>query len=153
MNRLSEWRSAAACRDTDPETFFPAAKSGPIYEAQVAAAKAICAGCRVRVECLEEALVRIPDGIVAGLTPEERRGIHPRRVRGVELEVLAGAGPGEVQAVGLGLLAAGRPVREVARRCGVTERTVVRWAARTTTNVATSSPAASTVAGSGRCPA
>ena len=89
--------------------------------------------CAVRAHCLEEALARIPDGIAGGLTPEERRNHHLRRPPVRELEVPAGAGTGEVQVAGLRLLAAGRPTREVARRCGVTERTVARWAARTTT--------------------
>ena len=72
----SQWRSRAACRSVDAEIFFPAATEGPIYEAQVAVAKAVCAGCSVRAECLAEALVRIPYGIAGGLTPEERRGRH-----------------------------------------------------------------------------
>src|SRR5438874_57643 len=37
---------------------------------------------------------------------------------------------GEREAAGRVLLAAGRPVREVARRCGVSERTAAHWAAR-----------------------
>ena len=68
-----DWRTRAACRSMDPEIWFPAATEGPTYEAQVAVAKAVCAGCPVRAACLDEA-VRIPYGIAGGLTPEERRG-------------------------------------------------------------------------------
>lgn len=71
----STWRDQAACRvdHVDPELFFPAADDGPIYDAQVATAKAVCGRCSVRPACLDEALVRIPYGIAGGLTPEERR--------------------------------------------------------------------------------
>jgi Transcription factor WhiB/Helix-turn-helix domain len=129
------WRSAAACRDTDPEVFFPTAESGPVYEAQVATAKAVCAGCPARAECLDEALTRIPDGIAGGLTPEERRARRESRV-GVRATAVLGAGlrrgarRSEAEAAGRVLLAAGRPVREVARKCGLSERTAARWGRR-----------------------
>jgi hypothetical protein len=42
------WRSHAACRDTDPETFFPAAEGGQAFERQVSEAKVICARYPVR---------------------------------------------------------------------------------------------------------
>ena len=67
------WRDRAACRDVEPELFFPAAEDGAARHAQVQAAKAVCAGCPVRVECLAEALARIPYGIAGGLTEHERR--------------------------------------------------------------------------------
>jgi hypothetical protein len=70
------WRDRAACRDVDPERFFPAAEDGPGLRAQVAAAKAICARCPVRAECLAEALARIPFGIAGGLTEHERRQLR-----------------------------------------------------------------------------
>ena len=56
--------------------FFPVADSGPIHDAQVAAAKAVCAGCPVVAACLAEALARIPDGIAGGLTEGERRTLR-----------------------------------------------------------------------------
>ena len=56
--------------------FFPAAESGPARDAQVAAAKAVCARCPVRAECLAEALARIPYGIAGGLTEHERRRLR-----------------------------------------------------------------------------
>lgn len=129
-----DWRASAACRSADPEIFFPTADGGPVYDAQVAVAKAICAGCPVRVQCLDEALARIPYGVAGGLTPEERRGRH-RRVAAVptsalEVGLRRGATRAEVEAAGRVLLLAGRPVGEVAQRCGVSERTAVRWAAR-----------------------
>ncbi len=49
-----EWRMNAACRGVDPELFFPAAEGGPARDAQVAAAKAVCARCPVRRECLAD---------------------------------------------------------------------------------------------------
>ena len=127
MRARSEWRTHAACRSVDPEVFFPAAETGPLHEAQVAVAKAVCAGCPVRVECLEDALVRIPEGIAGGLTAEERRRLR-RPLVAPKSRVRRPCG--EREAAGRVLLAAGRPVREVARRCGVSERTAARWAAR-----------------------
>lgn len=128
------WRDRAACRGVDPETFFPTAHDGPVYTAQVAVAKSVCAGCPVRASCLDEALVRIPFGIAGGLTPEERRG-HRQRVgtaatAALEAGLRPGASRAEVEAAGRVLLAAGRPLREVAERCGVADRTVTRWIAR-----------------------
>jgi WhiB family transcriptional regulator, redox-sensing transcriptional regulator len=125
MSRRREWRSRANCLGTDPELFFPAAEHGPVYEVQVAAAKAVCEQCPVRAECLAEALVRLPYGIAGGLTAEERRIGRPRR----RVVPRPGRRPSRQRAVGLTLLAAGRPVRDVARCCGVSERTAQRWAA------------------------
>jgi hypothetical protein len=68
-----DWRLVAVCATVDPELFFPTAETGPVYDAQVIAAKRVCAGCPVRPECLTEALVRIPYGIAGGLTEDERR--------------------------------------------------------------------------------
>lgn len=128
------WRGRAACRSAaDPETFFPTAEYGPQYDAQVAVAKAVCARCPVRAACLDEALVRIPYGIAGGLTPDERRGHRPSTgARIAERALDRGLSPGatqrEVAAAGRVLLAAGRPIPEVAARCGVTQRTATRWA-------------------------
>ena len=69
------WRLLAACRDADPELFFPVSLSGPALE-QIAQAKAICAGCPVRRQCLDFALdIRQDHGVWGGMTEQER---HPR---------------------------------------------------------------------------
>jgi WhiB family transcriptional regulator, redox-sensing transcriptional regulator len=66
------WRSAAACQSADPELFFPISDSGKSLE-QVAEAKAICAGCPVRRDCLTFALrTGQVYGIWGGTTTEER---------------------------------------------------------------------------------
>jgi len=128
MNAGTEWRSRAACLDVEPELFFPAAECGPVYDAQVAAAKAACARCPVTAECLAEALLRMPYGIAGGLTAEERR--TRRRPQPARVRVTPAQGrASEHQPAGLVLLAAGRPVRDVARCLGVSERTAQRWAA------------------------
>lgn len=152
----SAWREQAACRNVSPELFFPTAESGPAYEAQVADAKAVCARCVVRPDCLVEAMARIPDGIAGGLTADER---HQARITGrpgrpgrtSDAAVLAtglqsGARASEVRAAGWVLLAAGRPAREVAARCGVTLRTAERWATTSTTTTTTSRTSASSSA-------
>lgn len=66
------WRDWAACLRVSPELFFPAAEDGPALRAQVTEAKAVCAGCPVRVECLADALARIPYGVAGGLTEHTR---------------------------------------------------------------------------------
>lgn len=66
------WRLAAACKHTDPDLFFPVSIAGS-SAGQVARAKAVCAGCSVRRECLKFALVTQADGVWGGLTEEERK--------------------------------------------------------------------------------
>jgi WhiB family transcriptional regulator, redox-sensing transcriptional regulator len=66
------WPSAAACLSADPDLFFPVSSSGKSLE-QVAEAKAICATCRVRPECLAFALrTQQVHGIWGGTTEDER---------------------------------------------------------------------------------
>lgn len=74
-----DWRNQAACRDTDPDLFFPVGTTGPAIE-QIENAKAVCRQCDVQTACLEYALAaREDDGIWGGLTEEERRKISRRR--------------------------------------------------------------------------
>jgi WhiB family redox-sensing transcriptional regulator len=66
------WQAAAACRSADPDLFFPSSASGKATE-QVWQAKAICARCRVRRQCLAFALrTGQAYGIWGGLTERER---------------------------------------------------------------------------------
>jgi Transcription factor WhiB/MarR family len=50
--------AAAACKGADPDLFFPAAGQDAIDPRRSAQAKAICAGCPVRVQCYEAAVRR-----------------------------------------------------------------------------------------------
>jgi WhiB family transcriptional regulator, redox-sensing transcriptional regulator len=82
---VNDWRDHARCRNEDPELFFPiGTKAGPDQE-QIQAAKAVCARCRVRAECLAWALETATDGgIWGGKTEEERRALRRgRRLAGV----------------------------------------------------------------------
>jgi hypothetical protein len=73
----SRWRSRAACRDVDPELFFPTAAPGTHpHTTQVRRAKAVCGRCPVRRDCLTDALTRIPYGVAGGLTEDERRNLR-----------------------------------------------------------------------------
>jgi WhiB family redox-sensing transcriptional regulator len=68
----SRWRLFAACRSADPDLFFPPSAAGKSL-AQEQAAKAICAGCPVRRECLAFAVrTRQVHGIWGGTTEVER---------------------------------------------------------------------------------
>lgn len=70
------WREFGACRDFDPDVFFP---GGEASSAQIAAAKAICAGCQVKEECLAYALgTNQTEGIWGGQTPTGRRKLRRR---------------------------------------------------------------------------
>lgn len=75
-----EWRSYAACRDTNPDLFFPVGTTGPAIE-QIAAAKAICDECPAREECLEYALATNQDSGIWGGTSEEERRILRRKLQ------------------------------------------------------------------------
>jgi WhiB family redox-sensing transcriptional regulator len=70
------WREQAACRDHDPEVFFPGRQATP---GQIAAAKAICATCLVQEDCLAYALeTNQTEGIWGGQTPTGRRKLRRR---------------------------------------------------------------------------
>jgi WhiB family redox-sensing transcriptional regulator len=65
-----DWGARAACRSADPELFFPVSETGP-STAQITEAKAVCARCEVRGECLAFALVTWqPHG--SGVEPARR---------------------------------------------------------------------------------
>jgi WhiB family redox-sensing transcriptional regulator len=85
-----DWVHRARCKDEDPELFFPIGTTGPAA-AQIDAAKAVCAQCEVRTECLEWAIATGQDaGVWGGLSEEERRALRRARRRN-ELTRLAAA--------------------------------------------------------------
>jgi WhiB family transcriptional regulator, redox-sensing transcriptional regulator len=66
------WRSAGACASADPDLFFPVSPTG-IAAVQADQACRICAGCRVRRQCLEFAMEHGEmEGVWGGTTSEER---------------------------------------------------------------------------------
>jgi WhiB family transcriptional regulator, redox-sensing transcriptional regulator len=73
-----DWRERAACRGTDPELFFPTrnigvSDGGSQYQKDINAAKAVCAGCPVRKECLDFAdATHQEDGIWGGINFKEK---------------------------------------------------------------------------------
>ena len=66
------WRDSAACRDTDPDLFFPVGTTGPAIT-QIEAAKGVCNECDAKAPCLEFALATNQDSGVWGATSEEDR--------------------------------------------------------------------------------
>jgi WhiB family transcriptional regulator, redox-sensing transcriptional regulator len=68
-----DWRQLTVCRHADPELFFPVSAWGPSVD-QITQAKAICARCPVRRQCLAFALdTRQRHGVWGGMSEEERR--------------------------------------------------------------------------------
>ena len=69
-----EWRRDAACLGAGPNAFYP--ERGE----DVLAAKAVCAECPVKQDCLDYALeTRQLFGIWGGLSERQRRALRPRR--------------------------------------------------------------------------
>jgi WhiB family transcriptional regulator, redox-sensing transcriptional regulator len=71
------WLDRAACRDQDPERFFPE----PGEQIKAAEAKAICAGCQVRDHCLDLAVkaaggIDADHGVFGGTLPTERSSLR-----------------------------------------------------------------------------
>jgi WhiB family redox-sensing transcriptional regulator len=76
-----DWRHEAACRDEDPELFFPIGNTGPAL-LQIDEAKAVCQSCSVTEECLLWALDTGQDaGVWGGLSEDERRAVKRRGLR------------------------------------------------------------------------
>ena len=77
---MTDWRHRAACRDVDPELFFPIGETGPAL-LQIEEARVVCLRCPVRRECLDWALEPgngVTDGVWGGLSEEERRQLRRR---------------------------------------------------------------------------
>jgi WhiB family redox-sensing transcriptional regulator len=75
-NENDDWRDFAACRDTNPDLFFPVGTTGPAIE-QIEQAKAVCRECPVQTACLEFALLTNQDsGVWGGTSEEERRKLR-----------------------------------------------------------------------------
>ncbi|MFF0821194.1 WhiB family transcriptional regulator [Micromonospora haikouensis] len=72
-----DFRTRGACRDADPESFFPIGTTGPAL-LQTEQAKAVCRPCRVKDECLAWALENQEFGVAGGMSEDERRA-HKRR--------------------------------------------------------------------------
>ena len=76
-----DWRHEAACRDEDPELFFPIGNTGPAL-LQIDEAKSVCQRCAVQEPCLQWALESGQDaGVWGGLSEDERRALKPRSAR------------------------------------------------------------------------
>ena len=85
--RGPDWHGAA-CRDADPELFFPVGDAGPAL-VQLDRARQVCAGCAIRTACLEWALASGEvAGVWGGASEDERRAL--RRMR----HALPAPGPG-----------------------------------------------------------
>ena len=141
------WWFEGVCAQTDPEVFFPE-KGGSVREA-----KAVCARCPVRAQCLAHALAHGERyGVWGGLSEPERRRLKqadaptspstasrppaPAEVDEVVVARLVAGHPvtgvcrDEVAQAAIGLHRAGVGARQVATRLGVTTRQVERWLAR-----------------------
>ena len=78
MLTLTEWRELSACRDSDPNLFFPTGSTGPAVD-QIDSAVAICAACSVQEECLQYALESNQEaGVWGGYAEDDRRRLRKR---------------------------------------------------------------------------
>ena len=76
-----DWRHEAACREEDPELFFPIGNTGPALS-QIDEAKIVCRRCSVTDTCLQWALESGQDsGGWGGLSEDERRALKRRAAR------------------------------------------------------------------------
>ncbi|MEV0449826.1 WhiB family transcriptional regulator [Streptomyces sp. NPDC050600] len=77
-----DWRHSAACREEDPELFFPVGTHGPAL-LQIEEAKAVCRSrCPVTMQCLRWALESgQDDGVWGGMSESERRAMKRRAAR------------------------------------------------------------------------
>lgn len=70
-----DWMDDALCREVDPELFAPT-----LHNNYGHIAKTVCAGCTVRIPCLEYALAQPGiDGILGGTTYKERQRMNTKR--------------------------------------------------------------------------
>ena len=76
-----DWRHRSACKDEDPELFFPIGNSGPAL-LQIEEARSVCRRCPVMETCLQWALLTGQDaGVWGGMSEDERRSMRRRAAR------------------------------------------------------------------------
>ena len=76
MTEPGNWRDHAACRDADPDLFFPIGTAGPALR-QAQEAIRICHACAMQAQCLAWALEQgVTDGVWGGTTADQRRAIR-----------------------------------------------------------------------------
>jgi WhiB family redox-sensing transcriptional regulator len=75
---VTDWRELSACRDSDPDIFFPIGTTGPAV-GLIDKATAICTACSVVEECLLYALETNQEaGVWGGLPEDDRRRFRKR---------------------------------------------------------------------------
>lgn len=78
MLTITDWRELSACRDSDPELFFPIGSTGPAVD-QIEKATAICGSCSVREACLQYAFETNQEaGVWGGFAEDDRRRLRKR---------------------------------------------------------------------------
>ena len=96
-----DWRHHAACRDVDPELFFPIGNTGPAL-LQIDEAKRVCQRCKVSEPCLAWALESGQDaGVWGGLSEDERRSVKRRTRVAARTGALQVTAPGLARPAGL----------------------------------------------------
>lgn len=77
---ITDWVLQAACKDSDPEIFFPSIGSELVKKLDQA--QQICSVCPVQPECLEYAIENnLDEGIWGGLSGNQRIIIRRRNRR------------------------------------------------------------------------
>jgi WhiB family redox-sensing transcriptional regulator len=78
-----DWQIGVPCAQTDPDLFYPEKGGSPRL------AKEVCAGCDVRAECLQYALVHGERfGVWGGLTEGERRRLREPAGQGARTDLV-----------------------------------------------------------------
>jgi WhiB family transcriptional regulator, redox-sensing transcriptional regulator len=80
-SRLMTWRNRSACRDENPELFFPIGSSLAAHR-QIEWAKNVCHRCEVVEACLSWAMESGQDaGVSGGMSEDERHALRRRNDR------------------------------------------------------------------------
>jgi WhiB family redox-sensing transcriptional regulator len=71
-----DWRDEAACRNAEPDLFFPIGSTGIAVD-QIDAAKRVCNACEASEACLDFALATNQEsGVWGGTSEDERRKLR-----------------------------------------------------------------------------
>ena len=73
MTARANWRDDAACRDADPDLFFPIGTTGPALR-QIGEAKRVCRTCPAQTQCLAWARWITGSSMACGEAPPGKSG-------------------------------------------------------------------------------